>query len=70
MRGVRAVILCPVTAPAPAGCMGRSAPVASGTRWRDRVTLTHTDASGPSRIAVPPGAAAAGATALVGERWF
>jgi polysaccharide biosynthesis/export protein len=38
---------------------------------RDRVTLTHTDASGPSRIVVPLGTAVApGDTVLVGERWF
>jgi polysaccharide export outer membrane protein len=38
---------------------------------RDRVTLTHTDASGPSRIVVPLGTPVApGDTVLVGERWF
>jgi polysaccharide biosynthesis/export protein len=38
---------------------------------RDRVTLTHTDASGPSRMVVPPGTAISpGDTVLVGERWF
>lgn len=38
---------------------------------RDRVTLTHIDASGPIRITVPPGAAVSpGDTILVGERWF
>jgi polysaccharide biosynthesis/export protein len=38
---------------------------------RDRVTLTHIEASGPIRITVPPGAAVnPGDTILVGERWF
>jgi len=38
---------------------------------RDRVTLTHTDASGPARIVVPLGTALGpGDTVLVGERWF
>ena len=38
---------------------------------RDRVTLTHTDGSGPMRIVVPPGTALSpGDTVLVGERWF
>ena len=38
---------------------------------RDRVTLTHTDGSGPSRIVVPLGTALSpGDTVLVGERWF
>jgi polysaccharide export outer membrane protein len=38
---------------------------------RDRVTLTHTDSSGVSRIAVPLGTALGpGDTVLVGERWF
>ena len=38
---------------------------------RDRVTLTHTDASGSSRIVVPLGTAISpGDTVLVGERWF
>ena len=38
---------------------------------RDRVTLTHTDASGSMRIVVPLGTALApGDTVLVGERWF
>jgi polysaccharide export outer membrane protein len=38
---------------------------------RDRVTLTHTDASGSSRIVVPLGTAIGpGDTVLVGERWF
>jgi polysaccharide biosynthesis/export protein len=38
---------------------------------RDRVTLTHTDASGTARFVVPPGSAVApGDTVLVGERWF
>jgi polysaccharide export outer membrane protein len=38
---------------------------------RDRVTLTHTDGSGSSRIAVPLGTALGpGDTVLVGERWF
>ena len=37
----------------------------------DRVTLTHTDASGPSRMVVPLGTALGpGDTVLVGERWF
>jgi polysaccharide export outer membrane protein len=38
---------------------------------RDRVTLTHSDASGSVRIAVPLGTALSpGDTVLVGERWF
>jgi polysaccharide biosynthesis/export protein len=38
---------------------------------RDRVTLTHTDSSGSSRIVVPLGTALGpGDTVLVGERWF
>src|SRR5882672_2766029 len=38
---------------------------------RDRVTLTHTDHSGPSRAVVPLGTALGpGDTVLVGERWF
>ena len=38
---------------------------------RDRVTLTHTDHSGPSRIVVPLGTALGpGDTVLVGERWL
>ena len=38
---------------------------------RDRVTLTHTDASGSMRVVVPLGTAVApGDTVLVGERWF
>jgi polysaccharide export outer membrane protein len=38
---------------------------------RDRVTLTHTDASGTSRVIVPPGTPIGpGDTVLVGERWF
>ena len=38
---------------------------------RDRVTLTHTDGSGPMRSAVPLGTALSpGDTVLVGERWF
>ena len=38
---------------------------------RDRVTLTHTDASGPARFVVPPGTPLSpGDTVLVGERWF
>ena len=38
---------------------------------RDRVTLTHTDASGPTRIVVPASSALSpGDTILVGERWF
>jgi polysaccharide export outer membrane protein len=38
---------------------------------RDRVTLTHTDASGVSRVVVPLGTALSpGDTVLVGERWF
>lgn len=38
---------------------------------RDRVTLTHTDASGSTRIVVPLGTALGpGDTVLVGERWF
>jgi polysaccharide biosynthesis/export protein len=38
---------------------------------RDRVTLTHSDASGTSRFVVPPGSPIGpGDTVLVGERWF
>lgn len=38
---------------------------------RDRVTLTHTDASGSARIIVPLGTPISpGNTVLVGERWF
>jgi polysaccharide export outer membrane protein len=38
---------------------------------RDRVTLTHTDASGTGRYVVPPGTPLSpGDTVLVGERWF
>jgi polysaccharide biosynthesis/export protein len=38
---------------------------------RDRVTLTHTDHSGSSRLVVPLGTALGpGDTILVGERWF
>ena len=38
---------------------------------RDRVTLTHTDSSGSSRMVVPLGTALGpGDTVLVGERWF
>jgi polysaccharide export outer membrane protein len=38
---------------------------------RDRVTLTHVDGSGASRIVVPLGTALGpGDTVLVGERWF
>jgi polysaccharide biosynthesis/export protein len=38
---------------------------------RDRVTLTHTDNSGSSRMVVPLGTALGpGDTVLVGERWF
>ena len=38
---------------------------------RDRVTLSHTDASGTARFVVPPGTAIGpGDTVLVGERWF
>ncbi len=38
---------------------------------RDRVTLTHTDASGSMRTIVPLGTAISpGDTVLVGERWF
>lgn len=38
---------------------------------RDRVTLTHTDASGSMRVVVPLGTAISpGDTVLVGERWF
>jgi polysaccharide export outer membrane protein len=38
---------------------------------RDSVTLTHTDASGPVRAAVPPSTPVGpGDTVLVGERWF
>ena len=38
---------------------------------RDRVTVTHTDASGTARFVVPPGIPISpGDTVLVGERWF
>ncbi|MEO6839593.1 MAG: polysaccharide biosynthesis/export family protein [Bradyrhizobium sp.] len=38
---------------------------------RDRVTLTHTDGAGPSRMVVPLGTALGpGDTVQVGERWF
>jgi polysaccharide export outer membrane protein len=38
---------------------------------RDRVTVTHTDASGTGRFVVPPGTSLSpGDTVLVGERWF
>jgi polysaccharide biosynthesis/export protein len=38
---------------------------------RDRVTVTHTDASGTARFAVPPGSPISpGDTVLVSERWF
>jgi polysaccharide biosynthesis/export protein len=38
---------------------------------RDRVTVTHTDASGSARFVVPPGTTIGpGDTVLVGERWF
>jgi polysaccharide export outer membrane protein len=38
---------------------------------RDRVTLTHTDDSGPARAVVPLGTSVGpGDTVLVGERWF
>ena len=38
---------------------------------KDRVTITHTDAAGTSRIVAPPGTAISpGDTVLVGERWF
>ncbi|HEY0852572.1 MAG TPA: polysaccharide export protein, partial [Bradyrhizobium sp.] len=38
---------------------------------KDRVTITHADASGTSREIVPPGTPISpGDTVLVGERWF
>jgi polysaccharide biosynthesis/export protein len=38
---------------------------------RDRITVTHTDASGTGRFVVPPGTPISpGDTVLVGERWF
>jgi polysaccharide biosynthesis/export protein len=38
---------------------------------KDRVTLTHTDASGTSRVIMPPGTPISpGDTVFVGERWF
>src|SRR5689334_11866499 len=38
---------------------------------KDRVTITHTDASGTSRLVMPPGTPISpGDTVLVGERWF
>src|SRR5437868_1697244 len=43
----------------------------AGDKLRDVVTLTHTDASGPSRAVVPLGTSLGpGDTVLVGERWF
>jgi polysaccharide export outer membrane protein len=38
---------------------------------KDRVTITHSDASGTSRVIMPPGTPISpGDTVLVGERWF
>jgi len=38
---------------------------------KDRVTITHTDGGGTSRVVVPPGTPISpGDTVLVGERWF
>jgi polysaccharide export outer membrane protein len=38
---------------------------------RDRVTVTHTDASGTARFVVPPGSPISpGDTVLINERWF
>jgi polysaccharide biosynthesis/export protein len=38
---------------------------------KDRVTITHTDASGTARVIMPPGTPIGpGDTVLVGERWF
>ena len=38
---------------------------------KDRVTITHTDGSGTSRVIMPPGTPISpGDTVLVGERWF
>jgi len=38
---------------------------------KDSVTITHTDASGSSRVIMPPGTPISpGDTVLVGERWF
>jgi polysaccharide export outer membrane protein len=38
---------------------------------RDRVTLTHADSSGPTRMVVPLGTAVGpGDTVQIGERWF
>jgi polysaccharide export outer membrane protein len=38
---------------------------------KDRVTITHIDGGGPSRVVVPPGTPISpGDTVLVGERWF
>ena len=38
---------------------------------KDRVTITHTDGGGTSRVIVPPGTPISpGDTVLVGERWF
>jgi len=38
---------------------------------KDRVTITRTDASGTSRVVMPPGTPISpGDTVLVGERWF
>jgi polysaccharide biosynthesis/export protein len=38
---------------------------------KDRVTITHTDASGTARVIMPPGTPISpGDTVLVGERWF
>jgi polysaccharide export outer membrane protein len=38
---------------------------------KDRVTITHTDASGTSRMVMPPGTPISpGDTVVIGERWF
>ncbi|MFO1111600.1 MAG: polysaccharide biosynthesis/export family protein [Bradyrhizobium sp.] len=38
---------------------------------KDRVTITHTDAAGSSRLVMPPGTPISpGDTVVVGERWF
>jgi polysaccharide biosynthesis/export protein len=63
MRGVRAVI--------PKMCVESAIAIASGLSPRDRVTLTHTGASGSMRVVVPLGTAlSSGDIVLVAERWF
>ena len=50
---------------------GRVAEMTGEAVDRATVTVTHTDASGAGRYAVPPGTSLSpGDTVLVGERWF